>query len=75
MRRLAMRVLQTLVLTTRKQRKTNRTVVARVLIMITQTVHVLVPALAIRDATSKRPQSSLSLPLNFPHLTLADHPI
>jgi hypothetical protein len=73
MRRFAMSVLQTLMLTIREQGKSDGPVVARVLVVVAQTIHVFVPALAIGDAARKRPQSSLGLPFNLPHLTLTNH--
>jgi hypothetical protein len=46
--------------------------VARVLIVVPQTVHVLVPALAVTDTTSERLEPSLCLPFDFTHLALRD---
>jgi hypothetical protein len=40
-------------------------VVARVLIVISKTVHVLVSPLTIADATGKRPQSTFCLTLHL----------
>src|SRR6267154_5156390 len=46
--------------------------VTRVLVVVPQTVHILVSALAITDTTSERLQPALSLPFDFAHLTLGD---
>jgi len=68
-----MSMLQAFVLAIREQRKSNGTVIPRVLVVVPQTIHVLVTTLAIGNATGERSQPPLSLSLDFPHLTLADH--
>ena len=48
---------------TRQQRKPNSTMIARMLIMIPQPIHILIPPLTRRDLTTIRPQLPLRLPL------------
>lgn len=68
-------VLQALVLTAGKEMEPCRPVLAGVLIMISQSVHVLVSPLTVAHATRKRPKSTLRFPLNLPQLTLANRVI
>lgn len=67
-----MRMLETFVLSTGKESKTDCTMVTRMLVVIPQAVHVLVPALAIADTTGKRAESALCLAFDFTHVTLCD---
>ena len=67
-------MLQTLMLPTRKKRKPNSTMIARMLIMIPQPIHILIPPLTIPNTTRKRPQPLLSLLLHLPQLRLGDIP-
>lgn len=67
-----MRMLETFVLSTGKESETDCTVVTRMLVVIPQAVHVLVPALAIADTTGKRAESALCLAFDFAHVTLCD---
>lgn len=52
-------------LTAGKESQTLSTVFARVLVVVTETVHVLVTALAIADATRKRSQSPFGFFFDF----------
>jgi hypothetical protein len=60
------------VLSTGQESQANCTVVTRVLVVIPQTVHILVSALTITDATSKGPKPAFCFPFNFAHLALGD---
>lgn len=63
-------VLQTLVLATREEGEPNSAVIARVLIVIPQPIHVLIPPLTIADSTCKWTKPLLRLPLHLPQLAL-----
>lgn len=63
---------QTLVLATRQQCKSNSTMVPRMLIMIPQPVHILIPPLTIPNTARKRPEALLSFPLHLAELALRD---
>lgn len=65
-------VLQALVLATRKQRKPNSAMIARMLIMIPQPIHILIPPLAVAHPAGKRSKPLLRLPLHLPQLALRD---
>ena len=67
-------MLQTLMLPTRKKRKPNSSMIPRMLIMIPQPIHILIPPLTIPNTTRKRPQPLLSLLLHLPQLRLGDVP-
>jgi len=51
-----------------KQRKSDPTVLSRVLVMISKTIHILIPPLAWRDLTAERPELPLRLALAQPFL-------
>lgn len=65
-------ILQALVLAAGQQCETHSTMVARMLIVISQAVHVLVAPLTIANATRKGSQTLLSLALHLAQLALRD---
>jgi hypothetical protein len=64
--------LQALVLATRKKGQTLGAMFARMLVVITKAIHVLVPALTVSNTTSKGTKSSLGLSLYFSEIHLGN---
>jgi hypothetical protein len=65
-------VLEALVLSAREQRQPHCAVVARVLVVVTKAVHVLVPALTVTNAAGKGTEAALGLAFDLAQLTLGD---
>ena len=63
---------QTFMLPTRQQREPHTAMVARMLIMIPQPVHILVPPRTLPNPTRKRPQPPLGLALDLAQVGFAD---
>lgn len=67
-----MSVLQAFVLSASEQSETYRAVIARVLIVVPEPVHVLVPALAVGYAACKGTEATFCLAFYLAQLTLGD---
>lgn len=59
-------------LSTGEQGQPYCAVVARVLVVIAEAVHVLVPPLAVADTAGKGTEAAFSLTFNLPHLAFGD---
>jgi hypothetical protein len=60
------------VLPTSEERKANRAMISGVLIVVAQSVHILVPPLAVTNTACIRTEPTLRLFLDFPKLRLAE---
>ena len=65
-------VLQTLVLPARQQPQPLGAVLAGMLVMVTQTIHVLVPPRALAHGACERTQTALGLALDFARVGLGE---
>lgn len=65
-------VLEALVLTTSQQSEANRAVIAGVLIVISQSIHVLVAPLTVTDTAGIRSEPTLCFPFNLTELCIAE---